>query len=430
MKTMLWCFVISHSIIATAHSKKNFKFFVYDWPLNVTDTWPPEGNYTHHRLSFQALFRQNSATGPIISPSRGMHHTHQYSLYETIVSRFKESSYYTNDPTEAHMFFVPYDIGMDATTRSLDGALTRTNCPRLEQTITLLTSSPYFQRYQGKDHVVLHSINQPMLFFLNKYCRKWYEICWSCLKLSIDVYSEDVFSLNSPMTHNWQSIPFPSDYHYSYQVRTPPWKDRVYVQRPYAVAFSGSLGVTAKKSRRVRELIIELCRQRPKDCYLHTLHDHSSNSLTAHVLTSKKDNTKGYGPYYNASFCFMPGGDFPTRKAILDALLTGCVPVTFQNSSALSQWPWHWGSSTVANNVVINIPMKDFVVNPKMFFDAVINMSKDVEMMCKKREIIAQIGSRMQYRLPGERSSNDTVPEEPDAVDVILEHFARTHAHL
>lgn len=46
--------------------------------------------------------------------------------------------------------------------------------------------------------------------------------------------------------------------------------------------------------------------------------------------------------YWNATFCLMPGGDSVGRKAILDALLLGCIPVLF-HPSQLIQWPWHWG---------------------------------------------------------------------------------------
>jgi len=47
----------------------------------------------------------------------------------------------------------------------------------------------------------------------------------------------------------------------------------------------------------------------------------------------------------------MPGGDFPTRKGVLDALQAGCVPITFQLVTAQRQWAWHWGSFKTAMQV-------------------------------------------------------------------------------
>lgn len=47
--------------------------------------------------------------------------------------------------------------------------------------------------------------------------------------------------------------------------------------------------------------------------------------------------------YWNTTFCLQPIGDACTRKAIIDALLLGCIPVLFHPCQQL-QWPWHWGS--------------------------------------------------------------------------------------
>jgi hypothetical protein len=324
------------------------------------------------------------------------------------------------------VFFVPYDLGMDASTRSSDGALAKTSCPRMTRALELLYASPYFQKYRGADHVVLHSINQPMVYFANQHCRRWYESCWNCTKLSIDAYSGDIFrNLDPALTHRWISIPFPSDYHLSDAVTVMPWADRIETQREFAVAFSGSVGVTAKKGRHLREVIIETCTRVPMHCFLHTLKDHSSNVLTGHVQrsASERRSQKGLGPYYDASFCLMPGGDFPTRKAVLDALLTGCVPVVFQHSTAHSQWPWHWGSREEAEGVLEYVPMEEFVLDPMRHIDALVKMSQDTVLMKQKRQKISALGSRMQYSLPGHNSAK-RIPIAKDAADVILEHLA------
>lgn len=46
--------------------------------------------------------------------------------------------------------------------------------------------------------------------------------------------------------------------------------------------------------------------------------------------------------YWNTTFCLQPIGDACTRKAIIDGLLLGCIPVLFHPCQHL-QWPWHWG---------------------------------------------------------------------------------------
>ena len=46
--------------------------------------------------------------------------------------------------------------------------------------------------------------------------------------------------------------------------------------------------------------------------------------------------------YWRSTFCLQPIGDACTRKATIDALLLGCIPVLFHPCQKL-QWPWHWG---------------------------------------------------------------------------------------
>eukprot|EP01034_Spumella_vulgaris_P022542 gene22542-28674_t len=50
------------------------------------------------------------------------------------------------DPNEASLFFIPYDLGMDGSTRTSDAALFQTNCPRVSRVMDLLRESPHFRR--------------------------------------------------------------------------------------------------------------------------------------------------------------------------------------------------------------------------------------------------------------------------------------------
>lgn len=410
---------------------KPFRIYVYDWPASVIDAWPTARNCTHHHLSLQPGFKENAGTGPIVAAGRGMHRTHQYSLFMTFLARLKESPYLTHDPELATHFFLPYDIGMDATTRASDGALTRTGCPRMGQALELLRTSPYFQRNGGRDHFTLHSISQPMIYFVDSHCQQWYEACSDCLKLSIDTFPPEMFrgiQHRPAMFRRWVSIPIPSNYHLSADVAVPPWEVRVDTPRRYALAFSGSRAVTAKKSRQLRDALIGACLRRPRDCDLHVMRDHSSNAGTTPADSDPRASTLPLGPYYDASLCLMPGGDFPTRKAVLDALLTGCVPVVFQRATALTQWTLHWGGLDVATAVSVYMPMETFVEDPDTQFSALVALARNDTFMTEKRRRIARLGSRMQYRLPGsiDGSSNGSgAPGSsgslPDAVDVVVD---------
>ena len=48
-----------------------------------------------------------------------------------------------------------------------------------------------------------------------------------------------------------------------------------------------------------------------------------------------------------------PPGDSISRKAVVDTLLLGCIPVFFSTGQQL-QWPWHWGTWARRASVVLD----------------------------------------------------------------------------
>ena len=409
---------------------KNFKtpirkFYLYEWPKSVTESWPEK--YAVHRLerlSIAENFGLNNGTGPILSRSAGLHHTHQYSLFRTFMARLNESPLRTHRAEEASLFFIPYDIGMDATTRSSDGAMVFTHCPRVKSVLDLLTRSQWFQRKGGSDHAFLHTVNQPFQMTLDKKCQPLYGLCRNCTKLSIDAYKPSFFKSlleHDDYTHRWMSIPFPSNIHRSDDMTAPySWQvSNTSDPRRYPIVFAGSLMVTATKARTLRAAIIQECRARPTECMLIELRSHSSN-------TDNRNSSSKRSPYNDGTFCLMPGGDYPTRKGVLDALLVGCIPVTFQRATAHRQWPWHWGTQSTADSCMHYVPMRQVVADPRAFFQELVKLSRDESFVAAKRACIARVGARMQYDLPGHSHavrSRSTDAGEMDAVDVVLKNL-------
>ena len=57
--------------------------------------------------------------------------------------------------------------------------------------------------------------------------------------------------------------------------------------------------------------------------------------------------------YLSSTFCLQPMGDSVSRKATIDSLLLGCIPVLFHARQAV-QWPWHWGGWLKRATVLLN----------------------------------------------------------------------------
>ena len=182
----------------------------------------------------------------------------------------------------------------------------------------------------------------------------------------------------------------------------------------------GGTGVTAKLSRALRVTLREEC-SRHEECVLVELESHSS-----HANTFQRQSEFPYGVYAESIFCLMPGGDFPTRKAFMDAVLSGCIPVTFNVFSGISQMPFHWGNAENAKSIVVNIPREQMIKHPSIEFQKLIDLSVNKSFVIPRRRKIAQIGHRLQYMLPGGFNSENrltagnSASQVVDAVDVSL----------
>jgi len=84
--------------------------------------------------------------------------------------------------------------------------------------------------------------------------------------------------------------------------------------------------------------------------HLHT-YTHTLTNAHMHTHTNTHSHTCIHAHTHTHT-----GGDFPTRKGFLDALLSGCIPVTFQLLAAQDQWLWHWGTKEMAINCSFYLP--------------------------------------------------------------------------
>jgi len=517
----LWRF--SESASGSADTPAHPMFYIYSWSDSIINSFPVA--YSHRRQHITEEFAQNYGVGPVIDERLGLYHTHQYSLFATFLARLEESPYRTLDPEKASLFFIPYDVGMDASARQSDGALIKTGCPRSQKVLPLLSNSPYFFKHGGADHFLLHSINQPMLFFMPDQCRTIYEICLKCTKLCIDTYDPQMYRelrVYPEMSTNWISVPFPSNHHYSStsQAALEAPISSTELERWYDLVYIGTDHVSAKHNKLMRGILRRQCMRatdpvfitssseidgglgrrsaasasasasasaiasdtdasknnqqqpradaqsseladqdmyREKDkrsaCWLGLLGSHASETQHLFAKGHRKEKIDGKGnaawtagiartgpaaepvagkekkggvsPYCHGRLCLMPGGDFPTRKAVLDAMLCGCVPVTFQRVTAQEQWPWHWVSKSgksLADDATIFINREEFIKSPSEQFASLLRLARNATFMEEKRLALQEIRSQMQYRLPNGYPPGDTTAKK-DAVDVILENL-------
>lgn len=145
------------------------------------------------------------------------------------------------------------------------------------------------------------------------------------------------------------------------------------------------------------------------------------DGLTSWCVFLKPNATKAFASaaaklYWDSVFCLMPSGDSATRKATIDALLLGCIPVVFHRTQ-LNQWLWHWGS-WVANASVF-IEAGQVVAN---ITDVIAVLgSLPAERVKAMQQILAENAHRMHYTLTGDDSSaRPGASTQEDAFDVAM----------
>lgn len=150
-------------------------------------------------------------------------------------------------------------------------------------------------------------------------------------------------------------------------------------------------------------------------CYANRLSSHSSNvvhysttTVSPKTKTNRSESTSedSQSTYESCRLCLTPGGDFPTRKGFLDAMLSGCVPVVFQAETAGSQWQYHWrninnirhSTHFIHRDEIIGSNTSRTIDNRmKAIFEGLVSLSLNRSFLEEKLTTIARIGTRFQY---------------------------------
>ena len=300
----------------------------------------------------------NAGAGPLIDKSLSLYHTDQYSLFQLMFNRAIKDSRRTLDPEKATSFIIPYDFSSDVAFMSkregkANGFDFR-KCPLGGKVSSLLNQSPWFQRKQGRDHLLMVGMNYAMdHFILKPKCKSFLLSCTNCTKLAIDDYSflygNPLEGINARGDH-WHAVPFPSDFHWTKDTKRPfPWENN---DRPLIASYVGSGASFYGPARKIRGAIIQCCEKHPGIC------QHQTYGVNG---TRDRSAVEGYNPHaisQRSIFCFQPIGDLMTRKGLFDAILMGCLPVTFDMLTASVMYTWHW-PEIFWNMISIEMPHND-----------------------------------------------------------------------
>lgn len=208
-----------------------------------------------------------------------------------------------------------------------------------------------------------------------------------------------------------------------------PWDEAG--ERPLLVSYIGSLKSHFKPSRILRGAIAMYCSKHSHLCR------HSSYTGDPHNERKALLGHKQQDPHRDLSlksvFCFIPTGDMPTRKGLFDALMCGCIPVTFDALTATQMYTWHW-SQDLWKQIVIEIPKNETngdSIHSVLFADPVLYLKElydtQPELIQRKQALLRDHVFKLQYSLeayvPGSSWPLDASTRQPmrDAYDISMD---------
>eukprot|EP00607_Mallomonas_marina_P003929 CAMPEP_0182436832 /NCGR_PEP_ID=MMETSP1167-20130531/83858_1 /TAXON_ID=2988 /ORGANISM="Mallomonas Sp, Strain CCMP3275" /LENGTH=478 /DNA_ID=CAMNT_0024629421 /DNA_START=97 /DNA_END=1533 /DNA_ORIENTATION=- len=383
----------------------NLLYYIYEMPPEFSWRWPKNGTDCVDSGYLSHEHAELAGYGRPILPENGLFLTWHFSLFNSLFNRMKRSRRRTLDPEKASLFLLPYDLGLDGFMNP-DTCATRRSCtPRLVKELEkTLRESPFFQRHAGADHAVLWSLG---------HYHPWPRSCdtfmkHTCTRCTYTCYWMDPTIPNN----NFVSVPFPSGYHWWDGVRHVPWEARP-SERNRTAVYLGSIKTLNPAHTKIRRAMTQQCNA-SEDCTWWQIGHSSVDASIADYLSLYKQSV----------FCLCPPGDDPARKAVFDALLSGCIPVIFEVATLFNQYPWHIGED-MALDIAVNIPGGQVRSGKLQFMPFLLSIPAEV--VRSKQTAIRAIAPRLQYAMPPLHlllnDSDPTVWDPPfrDGVDVTLD---------
>jgi xyloglucan galactosyltransferase MUR3 len=399
----------------TAYGGEKKYFYIYDWPEELQDVYPPPGAILAPKSTYSHDFYDNNGAGKLIEPGLGLFATWQFSLFKNVMSRLRVSEHRTLDPDKASAFIVPYDAGAHSLIDHNDGK-TRLASPFGWTALSLLKKASHTSawRNRGHDHFVLFSLTG--FHYVGIGTKNFFmSICQNCTVLTIETTPTNI-GISGRSLKYWYAVPYPSSFHWYEGLKERPWSVRKETERDILAIFIGSVKTETPSSNALRRALFAECSLRPdEECQWH---------LTAHTCTGVLNQSSSMLLYHRAKYCLAPTGDSLTRKSLFDSFLSGCVPVIFARAS-LAQYSWHLTDQEINQTTVI-IPKLDIVQGKVSLMSSLLAIS-DQELR-EKQKAIARIAPRLQYSVvpPEWRKHQSGVfwaPPERDATDVIIERI-------
>ena len=247
-----------------------------------------------------------------------------YSLDSAMYSRVLECGRASPHASLRVLYYVPFDsvaglwgFGANRSLRAAYGLLWRQH----------LSHTVAWQRCGGCDHflVLRHGVDYPRHPVSAPTALALGDPFWSRVAL----LTIDKATKRGVVAGNLFAMPFVTALHPRSTEEVASWQAHVASRRRHRL-----LTIVAGE-RPQRQAIFRSCTMHA-ECHLFNL---NRRRLTPSQV---------YSIYLESTYCLMPLGDAPTRKATTDALVCGCIPVVFADNADGVAYPWYFDVADAA----------------------------------------------------------------------------------
>ena len=431
-------------LVFSSHS--NWSFYIYDVPMLSIDAFPTyeaalqnlkdmetakdkSGNIFKESFAFNEGFGKYNASTYLFD-------TWQYATFRNIYSRLVRSAKRTRNISEASMFFIPYDLGPEAW-MDRQGNYQGAGNAMAPFMSNMLATSSQFKRNNGVDHFLVHSTSL-MAQRMGSKMKHFYSICANCTVLAFEVMP---YTFLDKDTHKFvQAVPQTSVYHWRDDVGNDSIPAlNIHKNRSIFISYFGSSHTNMPPSNKFRVYLSHQCgamnsnstlkkrlHKYSEICKLGAITGNRNLPLLDEIITS----------YENSIFCLMPQGDTPTRRAIFDSLLAGCIPVILTElHGTITQYNWNFSPEEM-KYAFVSLPVVLFGDHNYAgiginYIDILSHISE--EEITHRQLFVKQASFKAQYSMPSNATSRQIPstsavldiwnPPRKDAVDLILENM-------
>ena len=393
---------------------KTGKFYIYEWPNRITTLIDKVHPWRH----------ENFGAGPILDASSGQFNTYMHSLFPIVFKRLQLHPKRVYDISEAQWIFIPYDITSDAYYNGNSN---------LNEVLQLLNSSKAFMDSGGINHFFIDS-SEPFWYEKKIVVSAFYRFCNYCMKFTPSTLPvpyqkwQHEFSIDKTYVH----IPYTSTWHYYESTASKnnkwAWEFDVNQERENLIAFVGIIKKMIPSATQLRRYLVNQCKAATQSVI-----DKPASSNLVHfqklcvVKVLGKDTWQNFGNeasiYANSTFCLLPPGDIPSRKAVFDMLLAGCIPVIF-NKKQIDLYKWHLSDEEVTGSHYFIAA--DDVLLSKVNVPSILQSISE-SLVLSMRTMIKHVAWKLQYALPPLIIDEKTIqsplkwtPPKVDALEVIV----------